>query len=123
MWRRIFTLNIDDAVEAAYEKVKGHQVPDPKTHRAPYTEASDINSVQVVHIHGWTRHPEDGYIFSLADYATAMGPSSPWTTVLAHTLATEPFIVAGTSLEEPDLEYFLSGRRRTLYEKIEVRLF
>jgi hypothetical protein len=40
-----------------------------------------------------------------------MGPNSPWTTVLAHTIATEPFIIAGTSLEEPDLEYFLSGRQ------------
>jgi hypothetical protein len=40
-----------------------------------------------------------------------MGANSPWTTVLAHTIATEPFIISGTSLEEPDLEYFLAGRQ------------
>jgi hypothetical protein len=111
IWRRIYTLNIDDALENAYQKNPGHQSPISITHRTPYVEATDINSTQIVHIHGWARKPEDGYVFSLAEYAKTMGPNSPWVTVLAHTLSTEPYIIGGTSLEEPDLEYFLSGRR------------
>jgi SIR2-like domain len=111
VWRRIYTLNIDDALENAYQANPGHQSPISITHKTPYVEATDINSTQIVHIHGWARKPEDGYVFSLAEYASTMGPNSPWSTVLAHTLATEPFIIAGTSLEEPDLEYFLSGRQ------------
>jgi SIR2-like domain len=74
-------------------------------------EATDIDSVQLVHIHGWAGRPEDGYVFSLPEYASTMIPSNAWTSILAHTIATEPFIIAGTSLEEPDLEYFLAGRR------------
>lgn len=109
-WRRIYTLNIDDALEAAYGQKPGHQKPVPITHVSPYMEATDIDTIQLVHIHGWARKPEDGYVFSLPEYAGTMAPSTAWMSILAHTIASEPFIIAGTSLEEPDLEYFLSGR-------------
>jgi hypothetical protein len=119
-WRRIYTLNIDDALEAAYGKSDQLQSPVPKTHASAYVEASDINSVQIAHIHGWSQQPDDGYIFSLAEYSRSMGPGNPWVNVLAHTIATEPFIIAGTSLEEPDLEYFLSCTR---FRRHRVRCF
>jgi hypothetical protein len=109
-WSRIYTLNIDDSLENAYVGNKGRQTPGPITHRTPYTNPQNINSVQIVHIHGWSKKPDDGYVFSLADYVGSMGPGSAWINVLAQTIATEPFIIAGTSLEEPDLEYFLTGR-------------
>src|SRR5262249_10923505 len=111
IWRRIYTSNIDDALESAYVKAPGHQIPQSLTHKAPYVDATDIDTVQLVHFHGWAKKAEDGYVFSLTEYAGAMGPNSPWTNVLAHTIATEPFIIAGTGLEESDLEYFLSGRQ------------
>jgi hypothetical protein len=109
-WRRIYTLNIDDALEAAYKAKLGHQQPVPLTQMSPYMEAGDVDLIQLVHLHGWAGKPEDGYVFSLPEYASTMVPSSAWTSILAHTIASEPFLVAGTSLEEPDLEYFLSGR-------------
>lgn len=109
-WRRVYTLNIDDALEAAYKASASLQAAEPRSHAAPYVEANDITVLQIAHIHGWSQRPDDGYVFSLAEYAGSMGPGNPWVNVLAHTLATEPFIVAGTSLEEPDLEYFLAGR-------------
>lgn len=109
-WKQVFTLNVDDALEVAYAGNSERQSLEPKTHKSPFSSPSNVNILQVIHVHGWAKIPEDGYVFSLAEYARAMGPSSPWTTVLAHSLASEPFIVAGTSLEEPDLEYFLAGR-------------
>ena len=117
VWKRIYTLNIDDAVEAAYNKVTSHQIVEVKSHKSPYIDANDVNVIQVIHVHGWSTKPDDGYVFSLEEYAGAMGPNSPWTAVLAHTLATEPFIIAGTSLEEPDIEYFLRGRKSDLIRK------
>lgn len=63
-WRRIYTLNIDDALEAAYSVSPGHQSPTPLTHQSQFAEATDVDSIQIVHIHGWAARPEDGYVFS-----------------------------------------------------------
>jgi hypothetical protein len=111
VWRRIYSLNIDDSLFQAYGTISGTQTIDCKTHKTAYSDNHDIDVLEAIHIHGWSRKPEDGYVFSLAEYVKTMGANSPWTTVLAHSIATEPFIVAGTSLEEPDLEFFLNGRR------------
>jgi hypothetical protein len=88
-WRRLYTSNIDNALESAYDKAPRHQTPQPLTHKAPYVEATDIDTIQLVHFHGWAKKAEDGYVFSLAEYAGTMGPNSPWTEVLAHTMATD----------------------------------
>jgi hypothetical protein len=111
LWKRIYTLNVDDCLEKAFQQNPGYQSIEVKTHRTIYSDANDVASLQVIHTHGWSGRPDDGYVFSLAEYASAMGANSPWTNVLAHTIATEPFIIAGTSLEESDLEYFLAGRQ------------
>jgi hypothetical protein len=46
-----------------------------------------------------------------------MSPANAWASILAHTIATEPFIIAGTALQEPDLEYFLAGRQPAAVRK------
>lgn len=38
---------------------------------------------------------------------------NPWMHVLSEILSSEPFIISGTSLNESDLEYYLSGRSET----------
>ena len=91
-------MNIDDALENAYEFKGGQQVIDALTHRSPYVNAQDVNQLQIVHVHGWARKPKDGYVFSLADYAGSMGPGSAWINVLAQTIATQPFINRGNKL-------------------------
>ncbi|MFD2183498.1 SIR2 family protein [Rhodoplanes azumiensis] len=109
-WNRIYTLNVDNVIEASYKTNKSNQHAIPFTHKSLYRNPEDVNSLQIVHIHGWAGKPDDGYVFSLPDYVRNMGPGNPWIDVLAQTIATEPFIIAGTSLEEPDLEYFLTNR-------------
>ena len=42
-----------------------------------------------------------------------MRTNNPWMHMLSEILATEPFIIAGTSLNEPDLEYYLSFRNES----------
>ncbi|WP_316195674.1 MULTISPECIES: SIR2 family protein [unclassified Bradyrhizobium] len=112
IWSRIYTLNIDDALENAYTVNGSQQIIESLTHKSPYVNSDDVNLLKIIHVHGWARKPGDGYVFSLADYANSMGPGSAWINVLAQTIATQPFIIAGTSLEEPDLEYFLAGRSK-----------
>ena len=64
----------------------------------------------IVHLHGWAREPEHGYIFDLSEYANSIARNNIWAHVLAELIRTEPFIVLGTSLEEPDLAFFMSQR-------------
>ncbi|MFC5067582.1 SIR2 family protein [Flaviflagellibacter deserti] len=109
-WRSIYSLNIDDVLENVPHNTSKRQTYVPLTHKSPFAYPDDINIVQVIHVHGWVGAPDDGYIFSLNEYAKTLGPSNHWVNVLAQTIATEPFIIAGTSLEEPDLEYFLAAR-------------
>jgi hypothetical protein len=119
LWSRIYSLNIDDSLEAAYEKSVStrKQSHFPITHREGYRHQDPSAGLQIVHIHGWARRPNYGYVFSLAEYAGGLGPGNPWVNVLAQTIASEPFIIAGTNLEEPDLEYFLTGRSRESVRK------
>jgi len=63
-----------------------------------------------IHLHGITRRPEDGYIFSKDEYIRLIKVASPWMTILSQFIRSEPFIIAGTSLDEIDLHYYLSFR-------------
>lgn len=112
VWKRIYNLNVDDSIEQVYEFQETKQKLDSFNHKSIYKNPDNKSVLQNVHIHGFARKPDDGYIFSLQEYAQTMGPGNAWVDVLSQTISSEPFIIAGTSLEEPDLEYFLSGRNK-----------
>lgn len=114
IWKRAFTLNIDDALEHAYETASGPlQHTSPAHYADTYSDPRTLETLQVVHLHGCARQPEKGYVFSRAEYATNMADSNAWMTVLAEVMPIEPFIVAGTALDEVDLEYYLAKRSST----------
>jgi len=54
--------------------------------------------------------PEDGYVFSMQEYAQIQRGLNPWVNLLSSLIVSEPFVIAGTSLFEPDLEYFFAHR-------------
>lgn len=111
VWRRVFTLNIDDALEHAYEtSLSPLQSIQPAHYVDSYSEPRSLDQLQVVHLHGYAREPEKGYVFSRVEYAKNMTDSNAWMTVLAEVMPVEPFIVAGTALDEVDLEFYLSKR-------------
>lgn len=111
LWRRLFTFNIDDVVEVLYERsTNAKQRLATANYDAPFEPTPITSSLQAIHLHGWVREPTSGFVFSAAEYARVMRDLNPWMHLLAEILATEPFIVAGSSLNEPDLEYYLSHR-------------
>lgn len=110
IWKRIFTLNIDDALEAAYSTGEPYQRPIVRNYRDHYEEVRSSAEVPLIHLHGFTQRPSDGYVFSRDAYLNIIKSSNPWATVLAQTMAVEPFIIMGSSLDEVDLDYFLSLR-------------
>jgi hypothetical protein len=110
LWRRIFTFNIDDVLEDVYRNKNSLQQAITYNYTDPYVESVDLSSVPLIHLHGWVRRPADGLVFSHSEYARQMQGINPWMTVLSQYIPGEPFIIAGTALEEVDLEYYLAGR-------------
>jgi hypothetical protein len=110
LWRRIFTFNIDDVIENLYSHPSNKQKLVPLNFDAEFEPTPERTELQAIHLHGWVQKPNSGFVFSLNEYAQSMRALNPWMHLLSEILATEPFIIAGTSLNEVDLEYYLSHR-------------
>ncbi len=113
IWRRIFTLNIDDALEAAYGQAESYQTPLVRNFRDLYEEVRSNAEVPIIHLHGYARQPAEGYVFSREEYIGIIKSANPWSNILAQSLAVDPFIIMGSSLDEVDLDYFLSMRSQS----------
>lgn len=112
LWRRHFTFNVDDVLEKKYRR-GSFQTLVPINFDEPFQPTPDRSRLQVIHLHGWVGRPASGFVFSNSEYARNMGSMNPWMHSLAEILATEPFIIVGTSLNEMDLEYYLSYRTQS----------
>ena len=110
LWRRIFTFNIDDALEHAYNSSPPLQTPVVFHYKDDYNELSNLTEVPIVHLHGWVRQRDAGFVFSRDEYVRQTESINPWMVVLTQFLPVEPFIILGASLDEVDLDYYLAHR-------------
>ncbi len=110
LWRRLFTFNIDDVLENLYAEHGLKQTLVPLNFDSVFEPTPDRAELHAVHLHGSVRWPTAGFVFAAAEYVRVMSSLNPWMHMLSEILATEPFIIAGTSLNEIDLEYYLSHR-------------
>jgi hypothetical protein len=111
VWRRIFTFNVDDVIESLYERAgPKKQNLTSINFNAAFEPTPSRDELQIIHLHGTVRESATGFVFSYTEYARVMTGNNPWTHMLAEILATESFIIAGASLDEVDLEYYLSRR-------------
>ena len=111
IWRRLFTFNVDNVAEELYKKSPtSKQHPVSLNFTSTYEPIPDAGELQIVHLHGSIADPKPGFVFSNAEYARQIQAINPWMNMLAQLLASESFIIAGTSLSEIDLEYYLSHR-------------
>jgi len=117
LWRRAFTFNIDDVVENLYLDADSKQILSPVNYDDLLEPTPIRRNLQLVHLHGYVNRPDSRFVFSRNDYANVMRENNSWMHLLSQILATEPFIIAGTSLDEPDLEYYLSYRNTNTPQK------
>ena len=110
MWRRIFTFNIDHALEVAYASSLSLQTPQVFHFKDAYAEIRRQDEVPLIHLHGIVRSPDRGFVFSTSEYVRQMQEINPWMVVLTQFLPVDPFMIVGTSLDEVDLEYYLAHR-------------
>ena len=107
-WHGIWTLNIDDTVEAAYS----HSRTLRQSYRIfNWTDAykkAIAGEVQIVHLHGRAEE-SDNLIFSVIEYLRAVRTSKTWHRIFGDHFQEQPFIILGTRLaNEFDLEGILT---------------
>ena len=110
LWKRIFTFNIDDVVENLYGSNDGAQELIALNFDSVFEPDTDISELQCIHLHGYVRQPNEGFVFSHHEYARILKRNNPWMLLLSEILPSESFVIAGTSLNEVDLAYYLAGR-------------
>ncbi len=114
-WKRVYTLNIDNAFEVAFRACMTERHFDDNSLEIgifdhAYFDSSPETRCSIIHLHGSVEHPENGYVFSHTEYAKLMTRSNPWMETLLGLMRTETFIVAGTTLGEIDVAYYLEQR-------------
>lgn len=110
-WERIWTFNIDDVLENAFELDRSNNLVadikslDWKERLVPIE--STPGSLQVVYLHGRAQDlntAKDGLVFSIAEYGAATRAFAQWHAAFQTNYIDKPFIVCGASLaEEVDL--------------------
>ena len=61
-------------------------------------------------MHGTVLSPHKGYVFSRDQYIGLINDLNPWMVVLSQFMLSEPMIIAGTAMDEVDLDYYLAHR-------------
>ena len=113
LWNRMFTFNIDDAMEAGYRDANGLQTLRSINFDDQFVDPTSPNELQIIHLHGYSQLATRGYVFSRESYVRQMSAHNVWMTILAQLIKTDPFVIIGTSLDEPDLDYYLAHRTQS----------
>nr|WP_308605692.1 SIR2 family protein [Massilia sp. DJPM01] len=106
-WRRIYTLNIDDALQTAITRKSKQNLAvrlaaDSVENHDPMYERLDL-----VKLNGSATRLSDGIIFSASEYAKATGASLPWYDQSANDFISTPFLFIGTKANEPLLKFHI----------------
>lgn len=99
-WHRIYTLNIDDAVEAAY--AKADYSLEVSVASSPVSDKpQDARIIQLVHLNGSVDRLESGLILTPAEYSSFAGKYANWYERSAQDFQRFTFLFVGTKLNEP----------------------
>ncbi|MBR0704562.1 SIR2 family protein [Bradyrhizobium diazoefficiens] len=110
VWRRVFTWNVDDVLETVYRGERVLQRAIVKHFNDVYTDPQSLEELFIIHLHGFVGAPERGYVFSRDQYVSQTTKVNPWMTVLTQRMLSEPMVIAGSTLDEVDLDYYLALR-------------
>lgn len=112
-WRRIYTTNIDDALDTALQKHSPQHLV-TKYRSDPIQDATLFyDDVHLVKLNGCAKRPHDGFIFSPQEYAQGATTLPPWYQELATDFFRYKFLFIGSRLNEP-LFYHAVERYRSL---------
>lgn len=113
VWRRIYTLNIDDGLDLALirnskQNVNKLSARDPVVDNSPF-----FQNLEYIKLNGTADRLHDGVIFSPSEYAQAAAAHLPWYSQCASDFVRYPILFVGTQLNEPLLKFHIE-RYQTL---------
>ncbi len=116
-WRRVYTLNVDNCFEFAFRELIERLEFESESlevfnFRDSYSELLSDKRCSIIHLHGAVENPDNGYVFSRDEYAQSIQRPNSWMLTLSQLIRTDTFIIAGTSLDEIDVSYYLQQRNQ-----------
>lgn len=112
-WKRIYVFNVDDVIPIAYRVPNRLQEALAIHFDQDYREVDPINDeIQVIYLHGAEIFQDLPIVFGPPAYAATATRQHTWWHVFADTFLSQPVIVVGASLREPDFETYLYLKRR-----------
>ena len=103
-WEKIYTVNIDDLVEHIYSKNKIDIVVQ-NTGKQKNTK----NKMQYIKLHGCVNEPDEPFVFSKTEYTNLISSRVNFKlNELVSDIQKKYFIFVGASLDEPDIEYYIT---------------
>lgn len=106
-WRRIYTLNIDDALESAMRLTRVQKIHVHLSAQAVMDQDSFFNRLDYIKLNGTIDRLDEGIIFSSSDYAKATTRSLPWYEQCGSDFIRSPVLFIGTKLNEPLLKFHI----------------
>jgi len=103
-WRRIWTLNVDDVLENAFDKYVTETKSQRKYNRYTWNDlfaelGRETDDFQIVHLHGFA-DGTDNFVFSIAEYVKAITTRKTWHPVFGDEYQGEPFIIIGAKIRD-----------------------
>lgn len=111
-WSAVWTLNLDDTFERAYDRVKTETSRDLRVINWDDEYKKD-RTLPIVHLHGCVdgRKPKK-LVFSLSEYANVAVSRSAWPINFRDLYGVSPFVIIGARLrDEPDIEAVVARRK------------
>lgn len=106
-WRRIYTLNIDDALETALRLTRVQKLHIHLSANAVADQDNFFERLDLIKLNGTIDRLNEGIIFSSSDYAKATTRSLPWYEQCGSDFVRSPVLFIGTKLNEPLLKFHI----------------
>ncbi len=111
-WKKIYTVNIDDLVEAVYRKNKEKLLVQNQMSQKKKTD----EELEYVKLHGCVNGPREDLVFSRKEYSNLIsGRMNFKLNDLAHDIQKENFLFIGASLDEADIDSYVTKYEQAGY--------
>lgn len=106
-WRRVYTLNIDDALDSAFRKSRIQDVC-VRISKDPILDQDNFfDRLDLIKLNGSVDRLGDGLVFSPSEYSKVTARSMPWYEQCASDFLRYPVLFIGTDLREPFLKFHI----------------